>query len=84
MDGTRHKRRAIFTSLLKRELFLLSVNPAVYVSGLFFVLCVYYGFFFIHRFFIPGEGSSDLRNFFSRTDNAYARKRRRFYFVRTA
>lgn len=65
MDETRHKRRAIFTSLLKRELFLLSVNPALYVSGLFFVLCVYYGFFFIHRFFIPGEGSSDLRNFFS-------------------
>ena len=65
MDGIRQKRRAVFAALLKRELFSLSLNPAVYVSGLFFVFCVYCGFFFVHRFFLPGEGSSDLRNFFS-------------------
>jgi len=58
-------RNKTFFRLLQRDLFSLALNPALYMSGIFFVLFCFVNFFILQRFFIPALASTDVRSFFS-------------------
>lgn len=51
--------------LLKRELFLFLINPAIWISSIIFVLAIGIHFYFGNSFFVLGKGSSDLRLYFA-------------------
>lgn len=51
--------------IIKKELFNAFLAPAVYIGILIFVFGSAVNFFLLNRFFVPGQGSSDLRDFYT-------------------
>jgi hypothetical protein len=54
-----------FAALLKKELFAFSIQGAVYATAVVFSAACALRFFFATHFFVVGQGSADLRLFFS-------------------
>ena len=51
--------------ITKKELFNAFISPAVYIGIIIFILASSATFFLQNRFFVPGQGSSDLRSFYA-------------------
>lgn len=50
--------------IIKKELLNAFMSPSVYIGIIIFILGASSNFFLQNRFFVPGQGSSDLRNFY--------------------
>jgi hypothetical protein len=54
-----------FFALVRKELFMLAIQPALYVTSAIFSAASALRFFFSTGFFVAGQGSADLRFFFA-------------------
>lgn len=52
-------------AIIKKELFNAFISPAVYIGIIIFILASSAAFFLQNQFFVPGQGSSDLRVFYA-------------------